>query len=262
MATAAPPPNRHLPPELVAAWSLLKRPIWLFDPIACRGVYANPAALHLWGAVNLDELLARDFSLLSPAVRARTDRLAAATAQGATVSERWTFYPMNVPTTVEAAISSLAMPDGQDVLLFEASPVGAEDEALRALEAFRHTPSVVSVFDSFGGQLYSNPAAFAVYGAADLGLAPRFVDPDEGFHLMDAVLDGAATTVVAEVRTADGVRRHRLTAAVMTDPVTGQPAILISEREVSTELLKLEAENAELKAALRDLIAAHRRRAA
>ena len=27
------------------AWDALKRPIWMFDPVALRGVYANAAAL-------------------------------------------------------------------------------------------------------------------------------------------------------------------------------------------------------------------------
>ncbi|MFI4950074.1 MAG: diguanylate cyclase, partial [Caulobacterales bacterium] len=75
------------------AWDALRRPIWLFDPASLRGVYANPAALALWGADSAEELLARDFSKLSPAVRARTARLATTTAGGGEVSERWTFYP-------------------------------------------------------------------------------------------------------------------------------------------------------------------------
>lgn len=48
------------------AWDVLKRPIWMFDPVALRGVYANAAALDLWGSDNLDALLARDFSNVSP----------------------------------------------------------------------------------------------------------------------------------------------------------------------------------------------------
>ena len=75
------------------AWDALKRPIWMFDPVALRGVYANAAALDLWGSDNLDALLARDFSNVSPAVLARTERLARETANGETLTEDWTFYP-------------------------------------------------------------------------------------------------------------------------------------------------------------------------
>ena len=109
-----------------AAWERLRRPVWLFDPLGLRGVYANAAARVLWGAATLDELLARDFSQLSPAVRARTDRLAQATAGGEIVSERWTFYPQGRPVTVQAAISTFRLEDGRGVLLFEAAPADVE----------------------------------------------------------------------------------------------------------------------------------------
>ena len=52
------------------------------------------------GCPNAGELLARDFSVLSPAVKVRSDRLVALTADGGEVSERWTFYPNGQPVTV------------------------------------------------------------------------------------------------------------------------------------------------------------------
>ena len=99
------------------AWDRLRRPVWLFDPVSCRGVYANVAALALWGAVDLDELLARDFSKLSPAVRARTDRLRAATTEGREVEEHWTFYPNGSPVTVQAVISTVGDPSNDSTML-------------------------------------------------------------------------------------------------------------------------------------------------
>src|SRR6476620_4999621 len=108
--------------QYAPAWDRLRRPVWLYDPHASRGLYANLCALELWGAQTLEELLARDFSVLSPAVQARTDRLVARTAAGEEVSERWTFYPSGQPFTVQATISAFRLWDGYDVLLFEASP--------------------------------------------------------------------------------------------------------------------------------------------
>ena len=84
---AKPRPKADLRARM-AAWDALRRPIWLFDPQALRGVYANGAALRLWGADSLDELLGRDFSKLSRAVRSRTERLAKDTADGSEVNER------------------------------------------------------------------------------------------------------------------------------------------------------------------------------
>lgn len=252
-------PTYVLPRE-VSGWDQLKRPIWLYDPVHSRGVYANREALALWGAADLDELLARDFSKLSPAVKARTDRLAAATAQGAAVSERWTFYPRDVPTTVNALISSFELPDGRVVLLFEASPLEVEDEAVRALEALRHTPSAVSLFDRFGGCLMSNPATYAVYGEIDLGLVPRFVDRDQGLAFLDTVLERGQHSEIAEVRTATGPRRMALDARTLNDPVTGQASVILTERPASAsaadpeELFRLRQTNDELKRMLKRVV--------
>ena len=222
-------------------WDRLRRPVWIFDPVSCRGVYANPPALALWGAADLDELLARDFSQLSPAVRARTDRLATTTAAGETVTERWTFYPKGVPTTVQAAISTIDLGDGRSALLFEASPVTVADEELRAVEALRHTSTMIGLFDAEGRAVFSNPAAFAAFGEDRSRFADRFPDPQEGGAVLRSVLDGTVLAALRQVRTKQGERYHHLDARAVLDPVSGAPAVLLSERDVTAQV---EAEEA------------------
>lgn len=192
----------------------------------------------------------------------RTDRLAAATAQGATVSERWTFYPRDIPTTVQALISSFTLPYGRVVLQFEAAPVEADDEAVRALEALRHTPTAVSVFDRFGGCVMSNPATFSLYGESDLGLVPRFADRDEGLTFLDDVLERGQRSAAVEVRTTAGRQQLELDGRTVVDPVTGQTSVLLTERPAALapasaeELARLKRTNEELKAMLRRVVAA------
>src|SRR6185437_13861400 len=128
----------------------LRRPIWLFDPHALRGLYANPAALRLWGAESPEELLSRDFSQLSRAVLSRTERLARTTATGEEISERWTFYPNGEPVTVQATIST-CVGDGRPGLLFETSPTEIEAGEGRAVEALRHPSTLITLFDQQGG---------------------------------------------------------------------------------------------------------------
>jgi signal transduction histidine kinase len=222
-------------------WDRLRRPVWIFDPVSCRGVYANPPALALWGAADLDELLARDFSQLSPAVRARTNRLAATTAAGETVTERWTFYPKGAPTTVKATISTIALHDGRSALLFEASPVTVADEELRAVEALRHTSTMIGLFDAEGRAVFSNPAAFAAFGEDRSRFADRFPDPQEGGAVLRSVLDGTVLAALRQVRTKQGERYHHLDARAVLDPVSGAPAVLLSERDVTAQV---EAEEA------------------
>ena len=124
-------------PEDVHGWDALRRPVWLFDPEWSRGLYANRAALELWGASHLSELLSRDFSKLSPAVRTRTQRLAKATAAGDCIIEQWTFYPSGRPVTVQAVISAFTLASGRQVLLFEAEAVTVDETERRAAEAGR-----------------------------------------------------------------------------------------------------------------------------
>lgn len=218
------------------AWEDLRRPVWLFDPHRLRGVYANAAARDLWDASSLSELLARDYSQLSPAVRARTERLALATAAGAAVSERWTFYPKGVPVTVEATISTYRLQDGTPVLLFEASSSETEPDERRALEALRHTDAAISMFAPDGRNLFSNPAAFEAYGRGDLPFAARFVDQAAAEALRARAVLHHVVGELHAVQTRHGRRWRRLDARASLDPVTGERCILLNETDVTGEV--------------------------
>jgi CheY-like chemotaxis protein len=234
----------------LAAWDRLRRPVWIFDSASSRGVYANAAALELWGAPDLAELLSRDFSKLSPAVRTRTERLMALTADGSEVEERWTFYPNGQPVTVTAAISTVELADGRAALLFEAAPVDVEPEERRAVEALRHSSGPVGLFEPDGRSLFGNPAAFAAYGP-DAGFVGRFVRPEEGEALLADAAREQATAAVFRMSTRHGERWHHLDCRPLHDPVTGGLSILLNERDV-TDRIEAEAARAaaEQKAAM------------
>jgi signal transduction histidine kinase/AmiR/NasT family two-component response regulator len=224
------------------AWDGLRRPIWVFDPATCRGLYANPPAMELWGAETLDELLSRDFSKLSPAVLTRVARLAQATADGGSVTERWSFYPKGQPLTVQAVISTLKLEDGRPALLFEAAPADVEAEELRAVEALRHTAILITLFDASGRAAFANPAAFAAYGEAGNTFAARFDDPDRAVAALTGVLAGAVLDELRQTPSTDGEGRWRhLDARLVTDPATGMAGVLVSERDVTAQI---EAERA------------------
>ena len=229
-----------MPPEAVG-WDALSRAVWLFDPVSCRGLYANPYALELWGAQSRAELLARDFSQLSAAVRARTDRLAQATAGGAVVTERWTFYPNGEPLTVQAAISTFNMSDGRAVLLFEAAPEETNEGERRAVEALRHTSSIITLFDRDGRAVFSNPAAFSTYGPGELGFAERFAEAEAGAAMLAQAAAGEACADLRRVTTPAGERWHHLDARPVTDPATGTPGVLLNEQDMTAQI---EAERA------------------
>jgi signal transduction histidine kinase/ActR/RegA family two-component response regulator len=228
-------------PNDVSGWDRLSTPIWLFDPVALRGVYANAPALVLWGADSREELLARDFSSLSEAVLTRLERLVQATAGGATITERWSFYPRGRPVTVRALISALTLPDGQRVLLFEATKAEVEEEELRAVEAIRHSSSLVSLFDAKGRPTFANPAAFSAYGETGRDFVARFRDPEHGAATLARILKGEVLAELRQVDTAQGERSHHLDARRVIDPVTGEACVMLSERDVTAQV---EAERA------------------
>jgi len=227
--------------SLTKAWDALRRPIWLFDPHALRGVYANPAALRLWGAESREELLGRDFSQLSKAVKARTDRMVQATADGSEIAERWTFYPNGEPVTVQATISTCRLDDGRAVLLFEAAPTEVEAGERRAVEALRHTSTLITLFDQEGRAVFANPAAFSVYGSAEHPFAARFAEPARAAPMLAQALAGETVAEVCETLTAQGPRWHHLDARRVLDPVTGAAGVLLNERDVTE---RVEAERA------------------
>lgn len=240
--------NTHLPPSaplglpgFVQGWDHLHRPIWVFDPVTCRGLYANPAALELWGAASLAELLARDFSQLSPAVRSRIERLGQATADGSSVTERWSFYPQGVPVAVQALISTLPLDDGGRALLFEAAAVDVKGGELRAVEALRHTSNLITLFDADGRRIFANPASFTAYGDPGPGFKDRFQDQEMGAAAFSEVMGGGVLSVLSPVRTLAGDRSHYLDARRVLDPLTGRPCVLLSEQDVTAQV---EAERA------------------
>ncbi|MFW2343248.1 response regulator [Brevundimonas sp.] len=226
----------------LTAWDSLRRAVWLFDPDSCFGVYANRTALALWGAADLDELLARDFSKLSPAVRARTDRLKAVTADGEPVEERWTFYPNGEPLTVQALISTVALDDGRKVLLFEATETDVGAEERRAVEALRHSAGPVGLFDATGAVLFANPGAFSAYGEGK-GLVERFSYAGAGREVLDRALQQQPTDSIYRMVTLQGPRWHHIDCRPVTDPVTGAVSVLLNEHDV-TDRVEAEAARA------------------
>ena len=238
------------------AWDVLRRPIWLFDPNTHRGVYANTSAMELWGAADLDELLSRDFSQLSPAVIARLARLAKATDEGEEVSEQWTFYPKGRPVTVQATISAYPLEDGRKVLMFEASPAETQAGERRAVEALRHTTTLITLFDADGRAIFTNPAAFAAYGVNELGFAERFRDPDAGRRLFERALEGEGAGDLCMADTGLGLRWHQMDARRVIDPVTGLAGVILNERDVTA---RIEAEQARAAAEQRAAMAEARR---
>ncbi|WP_426030953.1 ATP-binding protein [Caulobacter sp. DWP3-1-3b2] len=218
-----------------ASFERLRRPVWVFDDLRKRKVYANPAAVTLWGAVDLDALLARDFSDQSPAVRTRMETIHQKIARGEAVTEHWTFYPLGVPTSVSATISAITLADGSEAMLFEATSLAISPDEQRAAEALRHTPVLVGLFDGKGRRLFANPSRMACFPDQKV-FHQAFADPAEAERIWGEALAGEITVPACRVVTSAGEQWHGLTARRAVDPVTGAVGVLVNQIDTSDQV--------------------------
>ena len=220
----------------VRAIDMMQSPCWVFDPYGHRMLHANPPAIRLWGAPNLRAFLERDVvSGASDAVRVRTASAAAKLAAGAVLHEQITLYPQGKPVTVEALLSGVRTPDGGMAMLIEAREVSVSMDEVRALEALRHVPTLVSLYRGDGGLLFRNPAAMAAYPQDRLGFAAQFADAAAAQAFWDRAWGDVSATAEMLALTSAGPRWHRVQARRTTDPATGQLSLLVNEQDVDDE---------------------------
>ena len=212
----------------------LRRPVWVFDDVRKRKVYANPPAVALWGAGSLDALLARDFSDQSPSVRTRMEAIRQKIARGETVTEHWTFYPLGAPSSVSTTISAITLTDGGEAMLFEATSLAITPDQQRAAEALRHTPVLVGLFDAGGRRLFANPSRLACF-PNQMSFHQAFADPAEADRIWGEALAGEITVPACRVITSAGEQWHGLDARRAVDPVTGAVGVLVNQIDMSAE---------------------------
>lgn len=214
----------------------LRTPLWVFDIERARVVWANRAALALWRADTLETLVARDMAAdMSPSVKARLEQYRLDFERsGAEFSEVWTLYPGGEPTTLRVIFSGHRLGDGRMAMLCEAlAEINDTPERLRSAEALLHTPVMITLFDPEGHELYRNPASRGSRAGEGRTLAERFVDSKDHARLIGEIATRGQVKLQARVRTAAGVRWHEIAARDCRDAVSGQPALLVSETDIT-----------------------------
>ncbi|WP_029086970.1 response regulator [Brevundimonas aveniformis] len=219
-----------------AGWDRLRRPVWLFDNVVKRHIYANDAALTLWGAECREEFLARDCSDQSEAVKARTQRILDDTANGEVISERWTFYPHGEPKPTKILASTHYLACGRAVILMEAEALQVDADQARSLEAFRHSPTVIGLFERDGRALFRNPAAYNTFGPGDLHLDKRYLNLSAAEDLLEMAWAGTPSSGLLRAMTLSGERWMHTSARKVVDPVTGGDALLWASQDVTAQI--------------------------
>ncbi|HVJ41239.1 MAG TPA: ATP-binding protein [Dongiaceae bacterium] len=267
--------QRDLQQRFSAAYERLRSPIWVFDFDQKRVLWGNAAALELWRAPDLGELLARDLgSDMSPSVAARLLQYREDfERRDASFSEVWTLYPQGQPRTLHVIYSGLRLPDGRMALFCEGiSAFNETPETLRSAEALLHTSVMITLYDLAGLPLYRNPAARSAAPRAELDqgmpLGSRFVDAHAYGQMLGEISALGEAKLVARIHTAAGERWHAITARDCHDAATGAPARLVTEVDVTDTKLyqrqleesqaKLERQTSDLRAAQQEAEAASR----
>jgi signal transduction histidine kinase len=257
----------------------LRSPIWVFDFDHQRVLWGNGAALELWRAPDLTELLCRDLSRdMSPSVAARLRQYREDfERRDATFSEVWTLYPQGQPRTLHVIYSGVRLSDHRMALFCEGiSAFNETPETLRSAEALLHTTVMITLYDLSGIPLYRNPAARSVAPAEGSGqptpLGSRFVDGHAYGQMLGEMKALGEARLVARMRTAAGERWHAITARDCHDAATGKPARLVTEVDVTETKLyqrqledsqaQLERQTSELRAAQQGAEAANRAKSA
>lgn len=236
-----------------AAYERLRSPIWVFDFDHKRVLWGNGAALDLWRAPDLGELLDRDLGRdMSPSVSARLHQYREDFERSdATFSEVWTLYPQGQPRTLHVIYSGVRLNDRRMALFCEGiSAFNETPETLRSAEALLHTSVMITLYDLAGLPLYRNPAARSVAPHEELGqpipLGSRFVDAHAYGQMLGEIKALGEAKLIARMRTVAGERWHAITVRACHDAATGAPARLVTEVDVTeTKLYQRQLEDSQ-----------------
>lgn len=221
--------------DRLAVLRTIEVPIWLIDYMSQKMIWGNPKAIELWCARDLEDLLLRDFTKTSDAVRARHIATQKLIEAGGSETRLITFYPdAQGAITVRCHLSGFKLDDGRVITLTQAldTQVAIDSEQLRGVEAIRRVSAMVTLLDESGSVLMHNPAAAQAFGMTTSVLG-CFADETVAqaiqgiFHTRNAFRDDAL------VDTAAGRRWHAVEGYCSVDPVTGKPALLLLQIDVT-----------------------------
>lgn len=226
----------------LAAYALLGTPVYVYSFVTQRICWSNQSALAFWNADSADELYGRDLGPESTATTIRLAEYRETFRHDGRRTENWTFYPRGTPTTALCHCRGVSLVGHVQAMLVEihatlASELPATD--LRAIEAMHHIPMMITLFSVEGRVLMRNPRALELFGEFDRGLASG------ADHFKAMFANSAEAEALLQYASRDGVARgtatmeltgwpiHSLRLSLVTDPVSGSPAFLLAQQDIS-----------------------------
>jgi PAS domain S-box-containing protein len=189
----------------------------LWDGDRLRIVWANGAALRLFGADTLFDLLDRRFHTEEPGP-ALIRRLRAELRGNETRLERFEFPGLEAEVALDASCSLHPLTDGrQGVLLIGRGALAAAEPSIFA-EAFLQLPLAAAVIDKDGKVIHRNAAAREFFPAEKgANLAQLFDDGAAATALLSQALKAGMMSAICRCTTNLGPREARLVAHRMEE---------------------------------------------
>lgn len=235
----------HLDTPDFRAFEMLETPIYIYGFSKQRILWANHSALQFWDAGSLAELQERKLTPYSQSTKRRLKYFLAAFHRGEQRAESWTYYPKGIAVSAFARCRGVSLAGEKEAMLVEIQsldPASMPDYELRAIEALRHTPVMVSMIDDDGAVLLRNPAATDFLLREDRSdgsdsngiedLRKTFAESADFEWLLKQARDaGEASRTVRMAKPYATFHSVQLTR--INDPATGNPATLWVQQDVS-----------------------------
>ena len=225
---------RHL---AVQCLDLQGTALWLYEFDAYAIVWANAAALELWGAQDCSELASRIMrNEMSEGVASRLAQYREDFRHNPTreFNEPWTLYPNNEPVFLNCVFRWCPLPGGRDATLIEATPEAQPSPASqRATDALLHSQVMTALYSSDGAELYANRALRDALGPGPLPFGEGFHDPGAREDFLAGLTTNGHHRDTIQIATRQGSRWYDVQAARCRDAATGKASFQISATDVT-----------------------------
>lgn len=212
--------------------------LWFYAFESARIIWANRAALALWGADSVETLAARELRAeMSPAVAARLRQYQEdfRNTPDRSFHETWTLYPKGEPVYLSCTFRSCVLDDGRECTAVEGIvPTRPEPAMLRSLDALMHSQVMTGLYARDGSELYANRALREVLGAGRPVFEGRFTDPEAAATFRAGLERDGTYRARASLTTGSGPRWFDIHAVNCRDAATGEAAFQVSAIDITT----------------------------
>jgi len=221
-------------------------PLWIFDVEQGRKIWANSAAIALENDFDLE-------AFASWCDRAEDRHILEALKQGERLTGQWSATLPERSISLNCLGCRLELSEGRWGLSIEGQhkiDLPVEAEALRALEALRYSPYIVSLYRLDGTAIAQNPESLSCYGdETEYGTEAfrrRFLNPAIAEQAIAQIEAGSIFSIKTQVKAGYTLRWHQIDVERVRDPVAQTPMILVHEKDIA-DVMQLEVVELELR---------------